>query len=218
MGCFRVAGRETKYAERVLSLAVGGLLLSTVGCAAEESGWVVPASATTPSEFRSPGVWVGVAGGPIAPEPVATPVPLLGPRVHISEGRALGYELTAEGQGRYRFRWTTDNRVHHTGVRRFHGTVFTPGHFVSLVPGCDDQSCELEDGDFVSAIEPVPTGGERIEWDTLAKDGWDGFSFAVDGAPLYFEIYVDGRARPELLDVVRWERPSPPLVRVSPGS
>ena len=50
-------------------------------------------------------------------------------------------------------------------------------------------------------------GGERIDWDTLAKDGWDGFSFTTDGAPLYVDTNVDGKPRPDILQVVNWNQP-----------
>jgi hypothetical protein len=135
-------------------------------------------------------------------------------KVHIFEGRTLGYELTAQSPSGFRFRWTTDNITHHTGVRRFTGSVWTPGHFLSFSPGCDDRSCDLEAGDHVSAVESV-AGGERIDWDTLAKNGWDGFSFSTDGSPLYFEVNVDGQPRPELLELVTWED-SPTKVAVPP--
>jgi len=134
--------------------------------------------------------------------------PRVAPRVHTFEGRTLGYELTAVGSASYRFRWTTDNLVSHGGVRRFTGSVSTAGHFVAFAPGCDDGSCDLEPGDHVSGVQKVP-GGERIDWDTLAMDGWDGFSFATDSAPLHFEVSVDGRPCPDRFELVAWNPPPP---------
>jgi hypothetical protein len=183
-----------------------GLLLS--GCG-EESDWAAPSAPTQSAWSR--GVWVGRSAEAAPPQIIVTPA--VAPKVHIFAGRILGYELTAEAPGAHRFRWTTDNLVHRTGVRRFTGSVYTPGHFLSFAPGCDDGSCDLEEGDYVSGVLKVPGGGERIEWDTLAKDGWDGFSFTIGDEPLNFQVNVDGRARPELFELVTWNnqpRPAPP--------
>jgi hypothetical protein len=181
------------------------LILSSCGGTSE---WV-PASAPVGSPFMaSGGVWVTPSRGLESPVIVSPSVPDPRSPVKIFAGRTLGYELTAKGHGAFRFRWTTDTLVSHSGARRFTGSVSTRGHFASLVPGCDDASCALEAGDYVSAVTRVPGGGERIDWDTVATDGWDGFSFTVaDSEPLYFEVDVDGRARPELLDLVNWTLP-----------
>jgi len=188
---------------------MASLGLAMAGCGGE-SEWARASSAPHPP---SGGVWVGPRG-----EVLTNVAGALGPKIHIFEGRTLGYELTFQSPTTYRFRWTTDNLANHTGVRRFTGSVWTPGRFLTFSPGCDDGSCDLEAGDHVSGVQPVAGGGERIDWDTLAKDGWDGFSFAAD-APLYFEVNVDGRPRPELLEVVTWgEPPEAPNRVVSPAA
>jgi len=193
-------------------LTAATLAMTLLGCGGE-SEWV-PASA--PPRLALGGVWVGPSGVGAPPE-VLTNLGALGPKVHIFAGRTLGYELTVQAPTTFRFRWTTDNLVNHTGVRRFTGSVWTPGRFVKFSPGCDDGSCDLETGDHVSGVERVAGGGERIDWDTLAKDGWDGFSFTTD-APLYFEVNVDGQPRPELLELVTWNQPYAPPDRVgAPG-
>jgi hypothetical protein len=120
----------------------------------------------------------------------------------------MGYELISRTPGSYRFRWTGDFITAPSRVgRRFQGSVWTAGHFTSVIPGCDDGSCALEEGeDHLSAVEQV-AGGERIVWDTVVWNGWDGFSFTTDAEPLYLELLVDGRARPDLLDFRAAARP-----------
>jgi len=205
-------GSGARSVAAVIGFVVVGTALSACG---GEGEWR-PASG--PGHLApGAGVWVGRVNETLAPE-IMTPIVGGGPKVHIFEGRTLGYELTAEPPATYRFRWTTDNLVNHTGVRRFTGSVWTPGHFVSFRPGCDDGSCDLEPGDHVSGVQLSAGGGERIDWDTLAKDGWDGFSFATNGAPLYFDVNVDGQSRPELLELVNWNQPdTAPLRLPSPS-
>jgi hypothetical protein len=55
----------------------------------------------------------------------------------------------------------------------------------------------LESGDIVSPIQTV-TGGQRIDWNTSASTGWDGFSFTTDTEPVYFDVFIDGARHPEL--------------------
>jgi len=177
--------------------AAAAILLSACACGGE-SEWVPPSMGTQAAYTR--GVWVGRAGEPVySPEAPS--------KVHIFPGRTVGYQLTSETPGSYRFRWTSDQLVSHSGFRRFHGSVWTPGHFLSVVPGCDDGSCALEDNDYVSRVERVAAGGERIEWNTLASDGWDGFSFKTDAEPIYFEVNVDGDARPDAFEYLSSSRP-----------
>jgi hypothetical protein len=195
-------GKRTRLAASLAAVAALGLCLAACG---GESDWM-PAPA--PPHLAA-GVWVGPTAEGASPE-ILTDVARLGPKVHVFAGRTLGYELTAESPAKFRFRWTTDNLANHTHVRRFTGSVWTPGRFVFFSPGCDDGSCDLEAGDHVSGVQNVAGGGERIDWDTLAKDGWDGFSFTTNGAPLYFEVAVDGRTRPELLQLVTWNQPDTP--------
>jgi hypothetical protein len=76
--------------------------------------------------------------------------------------------------------------------------VWTTGTFTSVAPGCDNQTCPIEGGDYVSAIHAV-AGGQRIDWDTFASTGWDGFSFTTDTEPVYLDVFVDGARRPDLV-------------------
>jgi hypothetical protein len=179
------------------------------GACGEESMWV--RAAAPAADVATQGVWVMPpnAEGPATLVPARAPS--VGPRPTVNKGRELGYELTSEAPGSYRFRWTSDNLVRHGGVRRFHGSVWTAGHFLSVVPGCQDASCPLETDDYLSAVQSAPGGGERIDWDTLAKDGWDGFSFTVDAQPMYFDVNVDGRPRPEVFQLLTRNRPPAPL-------
>ncbi len=180
-----------------------GVLLAACG---GESAWV-PASSPPEGASGRRDVWVQGASEPRPAErSVVHPIEL-GSKRPMRPGLASGYELVSEGSGRYRFRWTGDFLVTHSGGRRFQGSVWTAGHFTSVVPGCDDGSCALEDEDYVSAVQHVG-GGERIDWDTMAWWGWDGFSFTTDAEPLSFELDVEGHSRPDLLEFVASVRPS----------
>ena len=121
----------------------------------------------------------------------------VGSTVPVAPGTRVGYALTATALETYQFRWTGDASVAGDGFREFYGSLWTTGHFTSLTPGCVNSACPLENGDYVSAITQVP-GGERIDWDTLASTGWDGFSFSTDTEPLYLDVYIDGARQPNL--------------------
>jgi len=129
----------------------------------------------------------------------ATMVYLLkvGGAVPVAPGTQVGYALTAQQPMSYMFRWTGDARVGGIGYSNFYGSVWTTGHFTSLTPGCTNQACPLESGDYVSGINVI-SGGERIDWNTNASTGWDGFSFATDAEPLYFDVFVDDNRQPNL--------------------
>jgi hypothetical protein len=121
----------------------------------------------------------------------------VGATVPVSPGVRVGYALTAPQAMAYQFRWTGDAAVTGDGYQNFYGSIWTTGHFTSLTPGCTNQACPLEAGDYVSAITQVD-GGERIDWDTDASTGWDGFSFTTDTEPVYFDVLIDGSRHPEL--------------------
>jgi len=192
-----------------IALGVSALL----GACGGESAWV-PASG--PAEGR--GVWVQEAGERRSTEK-AVIFPLeLDSKPPMRPGLAMGYELVSKAPGSYRFRWTGDFIATPAPVgRRFQGSVWTAGHFTSVIPGCDDRSCALEEGeDHLSAVEQV-AGGERIVWDTVVWNGWDGFSFTTDSEPLYLELLAEGKPRPDLLDF-RAGRPTGSAVMVDgPG-
>ncbi len=191
------------------SVIQAGLSVGLVACGGE-SAWIPAAG---PSEGR--GVWVQEASQPRStPGSIIYPLEL-GAKPPMKPGLAPGYELVSKSPGNYRFRWTGDFITAPSRVgRRFQGSVWTAGHFLSVTPGCDDQSCALEEGeDHLSAVEPI-AGGQRIVWDTVVWNGWDGFSFTTDAEPLYLELLVDGKARPDLLDFSAMRGPSSPSVAV----
>jgi hypothetical protein len=181
----------------LMGIASGLVAIALLTACGGESVWVPAAG---PTEGR--GVWVqGVNQPRSAPEKAVMFPVELGSKPPMRPGLAVGYELISKTPGSYRFRWTGDFVTAPSRVgRRFQGSVWTAGHFTSVIPGCDDGSCALEEGeDHLSPIEQVG-GGERITWDTVVWNGWDGLSFTTDAAPLYLELLVDGRERPDLLD------------------
>jgi hypothetical protein len=145
------------------------------------------------------GVDSGEAVSPISAVPtMATSYELIvGDTVPVAPGVQVGYALTASDAMVYQLRWTGDAAVTGDGYQNFYGSAWTTGHFTSLTPGCVNQACPLESGDYVSAITTVE-GGERIDWNTDASTGWDGFSFTTDTEPVYFDVFIDGNRHPEL--------------------
>ena len=105
-----------------------------------------------------------------------------------------GYGITANTGGNYRAVWTGDVQVS-GAYSHFTGTVYTPGHFLGVFPGCPDANgeiCPLENGDVVSDATPVAGGGEQVTFDTFATDGLDGFDFQIDLEPVQFDLRIDG--------------------------
>jgi len=183
----------------VMSQAVrlgGGVSLCAVVMVAACSSSSMP-----PELGNEPGVDSGVVVSPIATIPTSTTdyQVLVGGTVPVAPGVQVGYALTAPQKMTYTFRWTGDAAVTGDGYQNFYGSVWTTGHFTSLTPGCVNQACPLESGDYVSGVMQV-SGGERIDWDTNASTGWDGFSFTTDTEPLYFDVFIDGSRHPELFE------------------
>jgi len=197
--------RRWKFQSKGIAMVLGsGLLVAACG---GESAWVPASGPTQVVAGGRPPVWVREASE-VSTQGRATIYPLeLGSKAPMLAGRTLGYELISTTPGTYRFRWTGDSFVSHVENWKFQGSVWTAGHFTSVVPGCADRSCALEDDDYLSAVQHV-AGGERIDWDTNASIGWDGFSFTTDTEPLYIELNVDGEARPDLLEFLAAGRPS----------
>jgi hypothetical protein len=159
----------------------------------------LPAPVNDDPDTGSPsGTHLTGAGSTAAIPTGATPyVTLVGGTVPVAPGTQVGYALTAVGPKSYQFRWTGQAKVAGDGYHEFYGSVWTTGTFTSLIPGCANDVCNLETGDFVSTAADVP-GGQRIDWDTFASSGWDGFAFTTDTEPLYFDVYIDGERHPEL--------------------
>jgi hypothetical protein len=139
----------------------------------------------------------GASSSESVPVGASAYVVLVGGTVPTAPGTKVGYALTSPSQKTYQLRWTGEAKVVADGYHEFYGSVWTTGTFTSLTPGCTNQGCPLEVGDFVSRAENV-TGGQRIDWDTFASTGWDGFSFTTDTEPIYFDVYIDGARHPEL--------------------
>jgi hypothetical protein len=115
----------------------------------------------------------------------------------VQPGVQAGYGITANVGGSYRLVWTGDISTSGT-YREFWGSVWTPGRFVTVVRGCNSSVCPLEQGDLVSVPVTV-AGGERIDFDSFATDGLDGFDFVVTAEPVYFDLYIDGVRYPNLV-------------------
>jgi hypothetical protein len=134
----------------------------------------------------------------LPPATTTTTYPIaIGATTGVAPGTMVGYSVTAIAPNTYRVFWTGDARVNDTGFREFYGSIWTPGRFVGVTPGCASYACPLEDGDWVSSVTEIP-GGERIDWDTYASVGLDGFDVTTDGAPVVLDVYVDGVRRADL--------------------
>jgi hypothetical protein len=115
----------------------------------------------------------------------------------VVAGQQAGYGIRTLGGTTFRVIWTGDANVG-GGYHEFWGTMWTTGTFSNQVPGCTNNFCALESGDYLSA--PYPTaGGQRIDWDTFASDGLDGFEVTTDTTPVYFDMFIDGVRHPNLV-------------------
>jgi hypothetical protein len=120
-----------------------------------------------------------------------------GAPIIINPGVQAGYGITASTGGSFRIVWTGDRGTSGT-YHQFTGSVFSTGQIDSVIPGCSDGSCALESGDTVSTPLTV-TGGQRVDFDTTATTGLDGFDFTVTVEPAWFELYIDGIPSPQLV-------------------
>jgi hypothetical protein len=118
-------------------------------------------------------------------------VVLVGGTVPVGPDKQVGYALTATAEKTYQFRWTGASEVTGEGYQEFYGSLWTTGSFSNFVPGCVNQVCSLESNDYLSNIQTVE-GGQRIDWDTFASTGWDGFGFSTSMEPIYLEVFIDG--------------------------
>lgn len=139
-------------------------------------------------------------GGGIPDQP-STPIYAIAPGYGIDgvqPGYDLGYFITANTGGSFRVVWSGD-AAGGSGYRHFTGSVWTPGNFVNIDPGCVDGSCALESEDYVSSTPYIDSSGSRIDFDTLNGNGIDGIDFVVDALPVYFQLNVDGYSDPTLV-------------------
>jgi hypothetical protein len=115
----------------------------------------------------------------------------------VQPGAQAGYGITANTGGSYRLVWTGDAGASGTW-REFWGSVYTPGRFLQIVPGCNGGICQLESNDSLTGA--IQTGGgQRIDFDAFAADGLDGFDFIVDTEPVYFDLIIDNARYPNLV-------------------
>jgi hypothetical protein len=115
----------------------------------------------------------------------------------IAAGSNPGYGITASLGGSYRAAWTGEG----SGItyNNFTGTIFTPGSFISITPGCSDGSCALESTDYVYNPTNVVGGGQQFQFDTVASLGVDGVDFVVSLEPVEFDLLIDGQRYPSLV-------------------
>lgn len=133
---------------------------------------------------------------PIPPTSTTTYTVQLNTASGVVAGTQAGYGVRAIDAHTFRLVWTGDGTAG-GGYHQFWGTVWTTGHFTNQVLGCTDSACPLESGDTVS--QPIDTtGGQRINWDTYASDGLDGFEITTDQLPIYVDAYIDGVRYPNL--------------------
>jgi hypothetical protein len=121
-----------------------------------------------------------------------------GAGVVVQPGTQAGYGITANLGGSYRLVWTGDG-TQSGQYREFYGSVWTPGTFSSLTPGCAGQSCPLMPGDYVSPQPQQLAGGQRIDFDAAQANGLSGIDFTITLEPVYFDLYVDGTEQPTLV-------------------
>lgn len=133
-------------------------------------------------------------GGPLPPG--NTPIYRIAPGFGtvVQPGVEPGYGITANVGRSYRIVWTGQGG----GYNRFYGSVWTQGQFTAVVPGCNGQSCPLEQQDFISQVTPV-AGGQRLDFDALASSGIDGFDFVISSDPAWFDVFIDGQRYPTLI-------------------
>ncbi|MFO0624078.1 MAG: hypothetical protein U0325_00560 [Polyangiales bacterium] len=137
------------------------------------------------------------AGGGTIPQGAATYRIQPGGVTTIAPGSQAGYGITANTGSVFRLVWTGNGGAG-MSFRAFRGSVYTTGTFSRLAPGCAGEICPLASGDSVSAPITIP-GGQRIDFSAGPTPGVAGFDFVTSAEPVYFELFVDGVARPEVV-------------------
>jgi hypothetical protein len=134
---------------------------------------------------------------PPPPPPQGPPLYQIDPGAStvIYPGQQAGFGITANVGGSYRMVWTGDSAVQYTNFR---GSVYTPGHFSIVNPGCNG-GCPVESSDFFTAPQAVSGGGEEFTFDTVATTGIDGVDFVVSLEPVEFDLTIDGARYPSLV-------------------
>jgi hypothetical protein len=125
--------------------------------------------------------------------PTAAPVLPIAVAVGVPSGPANpGYAITANVGGSYRLVWSSDS------ADRIAGSIFTPGRFTLINPGCGGE-CAVASSDLISRPIPLSLGGERIDIDAIATTTDVGLDFVVDLEPVFFDLFVNGARIPELV-------------------
>jgi hypothetical protein len=117
---------------------------------------------------------------------------------NVQAGVLAGYGIRSLGGNTYRVFWTGDGNSAGGGYHEFWGSMWTTGTFTNQLVGCAGGFCAIEPGDFVSTPYKVSTG-ERIDWDTFASDGNDGFEVETSSEIVYFDLFIDGKRIPSLV-------------------
>jgi len=113
---------------------------------------------------------------------------LAGESANVPSGALAAYAVTWSN-GSFLLQWTGPGGQPGT---RFTGSVWTRGTFTAAVPGCGG-GCAFGPTDYFSQATPVPSGGQRIDFDTAASANVLGLAFSVDTEPVYFELLVAGQ-------------------------
>ncbi len=135
-------------------------------------------------------------------------IPISATEVGIGTGGSLttdsfGLYVTgnfANGNTTFRVVWTGKSGtqvVHH----HFTGSLWSPGNFSGVIPGCTDMACALEGNDWVSTPMTV-SEGLRLDFDTDASDGLDGLEMTSDQGILFVNVLIDGAPAPNAIYIV----------------
>lgn len=143
------------------------------------------------SATASSGTGLGMDGPPV---PTMAPVYNMKPNggTSVAPGSQAGYGITGDGSGTFVIAWTGNTSPGNPPVT-FEGSIWTLGHFSSIVLGCSDDSCTLEPDDIVAPVDGSMGGGEHIGFKTTATNDLDGLEFFVDKEPVYFDLMYDGQ-------------------------
>ena len=160
----------------------GGGKSTTTSTAAGMGGGSTSASSST---------GLGMDGPPV---PVDAPVYKMQPNggTQVGPGKQAGFGITGDGFGTFVIFWTGNTQPGNPPVT-FEGSIWTTGHFSSIVLGCSDDSCTLEPDDMIASPDGSMGGGEHIGFKTTASDDLDGLEFYVDKEPVYFDLVYDGQ-------------------------
>lgn len=198
---------RTSFASLLVPFAVSLAALALVGCGGDGSSSstagggggsggaggggsnTTGAGMTTTGNGMTTTTGIGMGGPPVPTDaPVYNLLPgaetLVGPDYQASFG------ITALDSSNYRIIWSGGTGSDGAPVA-FEGSIWTKGTFKSITPGCDDQSCEFEEGDEI-VPQSIVDGGQYFGFKAKATTDLDGIDFSVDQEPVYFELLHEG--------------------------